>query len=87
MDYHVTHPRLSWKKVGDSSRVDSILKVWSQTTHARQSSTIVYNLEPIQQHLQTSYQESTTGMADIKDWRSLSDSTPEWEAVRTPPQW
>jgi hypothetical protein len=20
-------------------------------------------------------------MADIKDWRSLSDSTPEWEAV------
>jgi acetyl esterase/lipase len=26
-------------------------------------------------------------MADIKDWRSLSDSTPEWEAVRIPPQW
>lgn len=23
-------------------------------------------------------------MADIKDWRSLSDSTPEWEAVRWP---
>jgi hypothetical protein len=24
-------------------------------------------------------------MADIKDWRSLSDSTPEWEAVRHHP--
>jgi hypothetical protein len=24
-------------------------------------------------------------MADIKDWRSLSDTTPEWEAVRHHP--